>query len=75
MTIPNFSDLRIYKRLFILVAFMAVFLIAVAGVGMQGMSNILSGLKTVYEDRTICLVQLGIIQCDAHSHCSSCSGR
>ncbi len=64
MRIPNFSDLRIYKRLFILVASMAVFMMVIAGVGIHGMTQILSGVKTLYEDRTVCLIQLGTIQRD-----------
>ncbi|HTH18223.1 MAG TPA: MCP four helix bundle domain-containing protein, partial [Magnetospirillum sp.] len=56
------ARIRIAGRLGILVAVMALFLLAVAGVGMRGMSSIAAGLKTVYEDRTEPLVQLGTIE-------------
>jgi methyl-accepting chemotaxis protein len=58
------ARIRIAGRLGILVAITAVFMIVVAGVGMRGMSAIESGLKTVYEDRTLPLVQLGGIERD-----------
>jgi len=60
------ARIRIGGRLAILTAAMGVFLVVVAGVGIAGMSSILAGLKTVYEDRTVCLVQLGIIQRDVY---------
>ncbi|MGE5504964.1 MAG: methyl-accepting chemotaxis protein [Actinomycetota bacterium] len=59
-----FSGMRMGGRLTILTAVMAVFLVAVAAVGLSGMSSILAGLKTVYEDRTICLAQLSTVQRD-----------
>lgn len=58
------SRFRIAHRLTLLTASMALFLVGVAVVGISGMSSILAGLKTVYEDRTVCLVQLGIVRRD-----------
>ena len=58
------SRLRIVHRLAILTISMALFLVGVAAVGIFGMSSILAGLRTVYEDRTVCLVQLDTIHRD-----------
>jgi len=60
----DFARVRIAGRLAVLMVSMAVFLVAAVAVGIQGMSSILAGLKTVYEDRTVCLIQLGTIQRD-----------
>ncbi|MGE5478067.1 MAG: MCP four helix bundle domain-containing protein, partial [Bacteroidales bacterium] len=57
-----FSRLRIPARLAILTVSLCLFLAAVAGVGIQGMSSILGSLKTVYEDRTVSLIQLANVQ-------------
>jgi methyl-accepting chemotaxis protein len=57
---------RIGGRLAILTTCMGVFLAGVAGIGIQGMTAILADLKTVYEDRTVCLVQLATIQRDVY---------
>ena len=58
------SRFRISHRLAFLTGSMAVFLVGVAATGIGGMSSILGNLKTVYEDRTVCLVQLGIVRRD-----------
>ncbi|MTJ82881.1 MAG: HAMP domain-containing protein [Telmatospirillum sp.] len=55
------QNLRIGVRLSILVAIMIVLTVGVVVLGHRGMSSINASLKTVYEDRTICLVQLGKI--------------
>ena len=60
------ANVRIAGRLAFLTLSMGIFLVAVAAVGMHGMSSILAGLKTIYEDRTVCLVQLGTIQRDIY---------
>jgi len=60
------ARIRIGGRLAILIVAMGVAMIAVAAVGIDGMSSILAGLKTVYEDRTVCLVQLGVIERDVY---------
>jgi methyl-accepting chemotaxis protein len=59
-----FARMRISGRLAVLTVTMGIFLAVVAAVGLQGMSSILAGLKTVYEDRTVCIVQLSTIQRD-----------
>jgi len=58
------SQIRFAGRLVGLTASMGLFLVVVAAVGQQGMSQILAGLRTVYEDRTVCLVQLSAIERD-----------
>jgi methyl-accepting chemotaxis protein len=60
------ANMRIAGRLTILVACMGVFLAIVAFVGSKGMTSIQAGLKTVYEDRTVSLVQLGTIERDLY---------
>ncbi|MGE5514236.1 MAG: methyl-accepting chemotaxis protein, partial [Bacteroidota bacterium] len=56
------ARLRIPARLAILTIAMGVFLAAVAGMGIQGMTSILASLRTVYEDRTVSLIQLAEVQ-------------
>ncbi|MBI3447137.1 MAG: MCP four helix bundle domain-containing protein [Magnetospirillum sp.] len=56
--------LRIGGRLAVLTTIMMVLVAVVVGLGHYGMSAINASLKTVYEDRTICLVQLGQIERD-----------
>ena len=58
------TNLRIGARLSILVATMLVLVALVVTLGHLGMARINAGLKTVYEDRTVCLVQLGNIERD-----------
>jgi methyl-accepting chemotaxis protein len=55
------QNFRIGQRLFMLVAIMIVLTLAVVFMGYRGMSSIDASLKTVYEDRTVCLVQLAKI--------------
>src|SRR5579859_22138 len=58
------SRIRFAGRLIGLTGSMGLFLVIVAAVGQHGMSQILAGLRTVYEDRTVCLVQLSAIERD-----------
>ena len=64
MTMLN--NLTIGKRLTILLIAMAIPTLAVTGLGFSGMGAINASLKTVYEDRTVCLVQLGKIVDSLH---------
>ncbi|MFA5242465.1 MAG: methyl-accepting chemotaxis protein [Sulfuricella sp.] len=56
-----FSSLMIKTRLTLLVTLLFVLLIAVGVLGLNGMNGSNQGLKTVYEDRTVPLVDLGKI--------------
>jgi methyl-accepting chemotaxis protein len=56
------SKLSIAARLYLLVGMMAVLSIVVGAFGLYGMSGTVAGLKTVYEDRTVPMVQLARIQ-------------
>jgi methyl-accepting chemotaxis protein len=49
-------------RLAMLVAIMVVLVTGVVVLGQRGMASIDASLKTVYEDRTVCLVQLGAVE-------------
>ncbi|MBV8124503.1 MAG: MCP four helix bundle domain-containing protein [Burkholderiaceae bacterium] len=55
------SNLKIGSRLALAFASLLVLLIIVSLVGFQGVSTTYAGLKTVYEDRTVCLGQLAEI--------------
>jgi methyl-accepting chemotaxis protein-1 (serine sensor receptor) len=57
-----FKNLSIKARLIFVLAFMAVLLLAIGVIGMVGMSKTEAGLKTVYVDRTIPLVNLSRIR-------------
>ena len=54
-----FNRLSVGLRLGILVAIMSVILLGVGVAGLRGMNYSNEKLKTVYEDRTVALVQLG----------------
>ena len=56
-----FSSLMIKTRLTLLVTLLSVLLVAVGVLGLAGMNASNQGLKTVYEDRTIPLMDLGKI--------------
>lgn len=56
-----FANMKIRSRLVILLLAMAVPLVLVTWLGDRGMGQINASLRTVYNDRTVCLVQLGII--------------
>ena len=55
------NKITVQARLGILVAFMLTILLLVGLEGMRGIEYSNSRLKTVYEDRTVCLVQLSTI--------------
>ncbi|MDY0743435.1 methyl-accepting chemotaxis protein [Paucibacter sp. R3-3] len=54
--------MKISTRLILLIAVMSALLIGVGLLGLSGMAASNAGLKTVYEDRTVVLGQLGDIQ-------------
>jgi methyl-accepting chemotaxis protein len=54
-----FNNLKVGVRLGLLVGLMLVIMLAVGMAGLRGMNYSNDKLKTVYEDRTICLVQIG----------------
>jgi methyl-accepting chemotaxis protein len=56
-----FSSLTIKTRLTLLVLLLSVLLVAVGVLGLAGMNGSNQGLKTVYEDRTVPLMDLGKI--------------
>ncbi len=56
-----FNHLKIGPRLSLAFGSLMLLLLMVAGVGMFGITTVHGGLKTVYEDRTVCLGQLGEI--------------
>ncbi len=56
-----FDNLRIGQRLMGLTGIMVVLLALLGATGMIGMGRIQAGLKTVYEDRAVCLGQLAHI--------------
>ncbi|MTJ82880.1 MAG: HAMP domain-containing protein [Telmatospirillum sp.] len=58
------QNYRISVRLYVLVAIMIILTVGVVFLGHRGMSSINASLKTVYEDRTVCLVQLAKIADD-----------
>jgi methyl-accepting chemotaxis protein len=49
-------------RLYILAALLSAMMIVIGATGLKGMSGAVAGLQTVYEDRTVPLVDLGNIQ-------------
>lgn len=57
-----FKNLNIKSRLTAVIALMAVLMIVIGGMGLLGMTQANEGLRTVYEDRTIPMGQLGDIQ-------------
>jgi methyl-accepting chemotaxis protein len=62
-----FENTRIGVRLAVLMALQLALTIGVMLMGARGMSLINASLKTVYEDRTVCLVQLDIIGDSMHN--------
>ena len=55
------SHLKIGTRLAILTALMAIFMTSIGIIGLRATSTAVSGLKTVYEDRTVPLMDLAKI--------------
>ena len=56
-----FSNLTIKTRLILLITLLSVLLAAIGALGLSGMSGSNQGLKSVYEDRTVPLMDLGKI--------------
>ena len=56
-----FTNLSIKARLTFIMTFMSVLLLGIGIIGLNGMSHTEAGLKTVYEDRTVPLGELGHI--------------
>ncbi len=56
------QQMKISTRLSLMIGLLALLLLAVGGVGMYGTSEANAALQTVYEDRTVCLAQLGEIE-------------
>ncbi|MEW5967800.1 MAG: methyl-accepting chemotaxis protein [Pseudomonadota bacterium] len=54
-------NLSIKTRLTAILVFMAALLVAIGAIGIVGMDKTEAGLKTVYEDRTVPLVDLALI--------------
>ncbi|HMA50563.1 MAG TPA: methyl-accepting chemotaxis protein [Magnetospirillaceae bacterium] len=61
------ENMRIGARLAILVALQIVLVAVMLVMGLRGMSLMNASLKTVYEDRTVCLVQLNAISNAMHN--------
>ncbi|MBX9635775.1 MAG: MCP four helix bundle domain-containing protein, partial [Magnetospirillum sp.] len=61
-----FVNARIAARLSLLTALLAILAIAVSVVGFLGMARLEDGLRTVYEDRAVPLVQLSTVQDRLH---------
>jgi methyl-accepting chemotaxis protein len=59
-----YRNLRIGTRLGMLMAVMVILVLGVVGLGQHGMRTINASLETVYQDRTVCLVQLNTISND-----------
>jgi methyl-accepting chemotaxis protein len=57
-----FANMKIRTRLVILLVALITPMLLIAFLGDRGMGMIHEGLRTVYEDRTVCLVQLGKVQ-------------
>ena len=60
------SHLKIGTRLTILTVLMALFMSVIGIIGLRATSAAVSGLKTVYEDRTVPLIDLGKILDNVH---------
>lgn len=56
------NNLTIKTRLIAVLSFLSVLLIAIGAYGLWGMSKTNEGLRTVYEDRTVTLGQVGNIE-------------
>lgn len=58
------NNLKISTRLTVLVALMSILLVLVGAQGLLGMSQSEEGLRTVYQDRTVPLSQILVVQRD-----------
>ncbi len=56
------QQIKISTRLSLLIGGLALLLLMVGGIGMYGVSQANASLQTVYDDRTVCLAQLGDIE-------------
>ncbi|MBF0565553.1 MAG: MCP four helix bundle domain-containing protein [Nitrospirae bacterium] len=56
-----FKNVRIGVRLYLLVAFMAVILIGIGAYGLHGLSSSNAIIKSMYEDRVVCMGQIAEI--------------
>ena len=61
------ENMRIGARLAVLVALQVVLVAVMLALGLRGMSLTNASLRTVYEDRTVCLVQLNTINDALHN--------
>ncbi len=61
-SVSFFSNFKISTRLMVLVGALSVMLVVGAVLGIYGISSANDSLKTVYEDRTVCLGQIGEVQ-------------
>ncbi|MFO8141382.1 MAG: MCP four helix bundle domain-containing protein [Marinobacter sp.] len=57
-----FKNLSVKIKLSILIGLLSLLLIAIGGIGLYGMNQTVAGLKTVYQDRTVPLADLGSIR-------------
>ena len=56
-----FNNLTIKTRLTMVITILSVLLIVIGVIGMLGMSKANEGLQTVYADRTVPLMDLGLV--------------
>jgi methyl-accepting chemotaxis protein-1 (serine sensor receptor) len=56
------NNLKISTRLLVLIGTLAALLLGIGGVGLFGMSKANTALKSVYQDRTVCMGQIAEIQ-------------
>ena len=56
-----FKNLSIKVRLIFILSFLSALLVVIGLIGLNGMSKSETGLKTVYEDRTVPLMDLGLV--------------
>ncbi|CAN0618955.1 Methyl-accepting chemotaxis serine transducer [Burkholderia multivorans] len=61
-SVSFFSNFKISTRLMVLVGALSVMLVVGAMLGIYGIGSANDALKTVYEDRTVCLGQIGQVQ-------------
>lgn len=58
------ANIRFSKKLALVIGLLSIGLFVVGAVGKHGLDDVWAGLKTVYEDRTVCLGQLSQINDD-----------
>jgi len=58
------ANIRFSKKLSLVIGLLSLGLIVVGGVGKHGIDDVWAGLKTIYEDRTVCLGQLALVNDD-----------